>query len=81
MSSYFVDPLANASGSHHVHDRSRCPPSCFAPAAPAEYLGDFLDTGQAMCVARLRYRHVLGCAWCGGEGSSQEACARSGAGS
>ncbi|HEY8358194.1 MAG TPA: hypothetical protein VIL30_12100, partial [Ramlibacter sp.] len=58
---------ACANGEHAVHDRSRCPPSCFAPEHRPEYLGEFLDTAQAVCVARLRYVHAHGCACCGGD--------------
>jgi hypothetical protein len=47
-----------------VHDRSRCPPECFLGETAAEYLGEFLDAGQAVAVARLRYSHARGCAAC-----------------
>lgn len=67
MSSYFVDGLARAGGAHAVHDRSRCPPGCFAPEHQPQYLGEFIDTAQAVCVARLRYPHVQGCPCCGAE--------------
>ncbi|MDB5749883.1 MAG: hypothetical protein JWP65_304 [Ramlibacter sp.] len=64
MASYFVDERARANGVHPVHDRNRCPPSCFAPERQPQYLGDFIDAAQAMCVARLRYRHAHGCSCC-----------------
>jgi hypothetical protein len=67
MASYYVDEGACASGEHTVHDRSRCPPSCFAPERQTAYLGDFLDAAQAVCVARLRYPQAQVCPWCGGE--------------
>jgi len=63
MSSYFVASHAAENGQAAVHDRSRCPPGCFLPAA-TEYLGEFLDPAQAIAVARLRYPHVRGCACC-----------------
>lgn len=63
MTSYFVasDPLPH--GGHPVHDRNRCPPSCF-PADRLEYLGEFLDRTQALAVARLRYAQACVCACC-----------------
>lgn len=63
MASYFVASQPLPDGGHAVHDRSRCPPSCF-PDASAEYLGEFTDPMQAMVVARVRYAQVRGCACC-----------------
>ena len=63
MASYFVARRPQPDGIHAVHDRSRCPPDCFAGAA-TEYLGEFVDTTQAVAVARLRYAHARGCACC-----------------
>ena len=63
MASYFVATHAQGDGAHAVHDRNRCPPGAF-PRHAAEYLGDYLDVGQAIAVARLRYRHVAACACC-----------------
>jgi hypothetical protein len=62
MASYFVasHPL---DGGHAVHDRSRCPPSCF-PEHATEYLGEFGDRSQAIVVARVRYAHAHGCPCC-----------------
>ncbi|MBC5786188.1 hypothetical protein H8N03_24830 [Ramlibacter sp. USB13] len=62
MASYFVATRA-AGGAHAVHDRSRCPPGAF-PRQDAEYLGEFLDSAQAVAVARLRYVHVAACSCC-----------------
>ena len=62
MASYFVGFDAHPDGVHAVHDRSRCPPGSF-PAA-TEYLGEFLDTRQAVTVARLRYAGARGCSCC-----------------
>jgi hypothetical protein len=59
MPSYFV--ARDADGAHAVHDRSRCPPNCFPLETAAEYLGEFLEAGQAMAVARLCYRHARRC--------------------
>ena len=63
MASYFIARRAQPDGIHAVHDRSRCPPECFAGTA-TEYLGEFRDTTQAVTVARLRYAHARGCACC-----------------
>jgi hypothetical protein len=63
MASYFVASLAPVDGAYAVHDRSRCPPGAF-PLSGAEYLGEFLDAGQAVAVARLRYLHAASCACC-----------------
>ncbi|RYZ06050.1 MAG: hypothetical protein EOO24_11990 [Comamonadaceae bacterium] len=65
MASYYVEQGANFQDDHPVHDRSRCPPSCFAPERHPAYLGEFLDAGQAVCVARVMYVHAHGCACCG----------------
>ena len=62
MASYFVARQALPDGVHAVHDRSRCPPACFPREDATEYLGEFSDFDQAIAVARLRYRHVRGCA-------------------
>lgn len=64
MPSYFVACEEAPDGVHSVHDRSVCPPSCFPQNRAAEYLGEFLETAQAVVVARLRYAHVAGCACC-----------------
>jgi hypothetical protein len=64
MASYFVACHAPPAAEVAVHDRSRCPPQCFLGEATTEYLGEFLDTGQALAVARLRYAHARGCAAC-----------------
>jgi hypothetical protein len=62
MASYFVAYHAPAYGEVAVHDRSICPPACFMlDASTTEYLGEFLDTSQAVAVARLRYAHARGC--------------------
>lgn len=63
MASYFVASHPLPDGGHAVHDRSRCPPSCF-PDASAEYLGEFSDRAQAIVVARVRYAVVRGCPCC-----------------
>ena len=63
MASYFVATQALVDGAHAVHERSCCPPGAF-PRDAAEYLGDFLDAGQALAVARVRYVHVAPCACC-----------------
>jgi hypothetical protein len=64
MASYFVAHHAPPAEQVAVHDRSRCPPHCFLGGATTEYLGEFLDAGQAVAVARLRYAHARGCAEC-----------------
>ena len=64
MASYFVAYHAPLFGEVAVHDRSRCPPDCFLSDATTEYLGEFLDAGQAVAVARMRYAHARGCAAC-----------------
>ena len=64
MSSYFVTCHAPPAGEIAVHDRTRCPPECFLGGATHEYLGEFLDAGQAVAVARLRYAHARGCPAC-----------------
>jgi hypothetical protein len=61
MASYFVACDPEGDGAHAVHERSRCPPACFPLGAPPEYLGEFMDAGQAVAVARLRYRPVRRC--------------------
>ena len=63
MASYFIATHAQGDGAHAVHDRSRCPPGAF-PRHAAEYLGEYLDVGQAIAVARLRYARVGACACC-----------------
>lgn len=63
MASYFVARSSAIGGLPAVHDRSRCPPGSFPPAG-AEYLGDFLDAGQALAVARLRYVNATRCSCC-----------------
>ena len=65
MASYFVATHSHADGTHAVHDRGRCPPGTFPARGGAEYLGEFLEAGQALAVARLRYPGVRGCACCG----------------
>jgi len=47
-----------------VHDRSLCPPACFLATPAMEYLGELLDPGQAVAVARLRYAHARACPAC-----------------
>jgi hypothetical protein len=64
MASYFVACHPLPDGAHAVHDRSRCPPSCF-PARATEYLGEFGEAAQAVAVARLRYARARDCACCG----------------
>jgi hypothetical protein len=64
MASYFVAYHAPPIGEVAVHDRGRCPPHCFLGDVTTEYLGEFLDTGQALAVARLRYAHARGCPAC-----------------
>lgn len=64
MASYFVACSAAEDGGHAVHERSRCPPACFTGAGATEYLGDFLDAGQALVVARLRYVNACSCTAC-----------------
>jgi hypothetical protein len=61
MASFFVACLPQPDGGHPVHDRSRCPPRCFPREGATEYLGEFLESAQAVAVARLRYAHALGC--------------------
>ena len=68
MASYFVARHARP-GAGAVHDRGCCPPGVF-PLDEAEYLGEFLDVGQALAVARLRYPQVGPCACCGGKAAS-----------
>lgn len=63
MASYFVASPALAESAPAVHDRSRCPPAQF-PLAASEYLGEFHDVGQALAVARLRYKHACACPCC-----------------
>ena len=67
MGSYFVDRHAQVHGGHLVHERSRCHPDYFPKPGRAEYLGEFLDGGQAIVVASLKYRGVNGCLWCATE--------------
>ena len=62
MASYFVACEPQPDGAYPVHDRSRCPPRCFPREASTEYLGEFLDSQQALAVARLRYRKARDCA-------------------
>ncbi|HSV83583.1 MAG TPA: hypothetical protein VLK85_30660 [Ramlibacter sp.] len=64
MPSYFVDRRAQGTGQHLVHERTRCPPGCFPAGGDAEYLGELLDSAQAMALARLKYRRVGGCRDC-----------------
>lgn len=64
MASYFVARQALSDGAHAVHDRSRCPPGSFPLEAGVEYLGEFLDSDQAVRVARLRFPEARGCACC-----------------
>ena len=61
MASYFLACHAPAAADVAVHDRTRCPPACFPRDAATEYLGEFLDAGQALAVARLRYAHARSC--------------------
>jgi hypothetical protein len=61
MASYFVACEPQADGAYPVHDRSRCPPRCFPRTGATEYLGEFLDSQQALAVARLRYRRAQDC--------------------
>ena len=63
MASYFVACHPLPDGGHAVHDRTRCPPSCFS-AHGTEYLGEFSEPSQALAVARLRYATACGCPWC-----------------
>lgn len=64
MDSYFVARAQGKDGCNAVHERSRCPPACFRAPGASEYLGDFLDAGQALLVARLRYVNACACAHC-----------------
>jgi AhpD family alkylhydroperoxidase len=73
MGSYFVDLRPHANGAHLVHDRTRCPPDCFPAPVHAEYLGELLDGGQAVVLARVRYANVNGCLWCTTEAHELEA--------
>jgi hypothetical protein len=64
MASYFVAAQPQADGTHAVHDRGRCPPGCFPGPDGVEYLGEFIEPGQALAVARLRFPAVCGCDCC-----------------
>lgn len=64
MANYFVACDATTGADPCVHERSLCPPACFSAASRTEYLGDFLDAGQALVVARLRYASAACCAHC-----------------
>jgi len=60
MASYFVACTGIAGAAAAVHDRDRCAPECF-PAGAVEYLGEFLEAGQALAVARLRFPQARHC--------------------
>jgi hypothetical protein len=60
MASYFVAAHGTPQGEAAVHESQRCPPGRFPPAS-SEYLGEFLETAQAVAVARLRYANARGC--------------------
>ena len=64
MASYFIAAQPQADGTHAVHDRGRCPPGRFPGPDGVEYLGEFIEPGQALAVARLRFAAVRGCACC-----------------
>src|SRR3954463_7177024 len=63
MASYFVAGAGKSGAAVAVHDRDRCPPGCF-PLGAVDYLGEFLDAGQALAVARLRFPLARHCACC-----------------
>jgi len=63
MASYFVAHSAGPDGAHAVHDRSRCPPTCF-PRDATEYLGEYRSPAQAVTVARLVYATASACVRC-----------------
>ena len=65
MASYFVASSGFPETAPSVHDRDRCPPGSF-PREQAEYLGEFLEVGQALAVARLRFPQAAPCACCAG---------------
>lgn len=75
MASYFVACATQADGRHAVHDPSRCPGACLCAGSPAEYLGEFLDVGQALAVARLRYPRAARCPLAGDPGVPYSAAA------
>jgi hypothetical protein len=64
MPSYYIDRRAQADGSHVVHARDGRQAGCFAASDSSEYLGELLDAGQALALARLNYARVRGCACC-----------------
>jgi hypothetical protein len=63
MASYFVASAGRSGAAVAVHDRDRCPPGCF-PQGAVEYLGEFLEAGQALAVARIRFPQARHCRCC-----------------
>jgi hypothetical protein len=64
MPSFFIDLRSQATGETVLHERSKCRPDRFPPPRDAEYLGELLDEGQALSLARLVFPHVKACPCC-----------------